>query len=92
MKKEVPDKPKLFLLFSKGYKPPIVKKSCDEDDVLIPVLVWKKQLVEFCDYEGTVMHEGKANCAVFSVREDKACKDSSLNVAKKGKFYALCMV
>ena len=91
-KKEVSDKPKLFPLFSKGYKPPVVEKSSDEDDVLIPVLVWKKQLAEFCDYEGTVMHERKANCAVFSVREDKACKDLSLNLAKKGKLYVLCMV
>ena len=82
VKKKVSDKPKLFLLFSKGYKPPIVEKSSDEDDVLIPVLVWKKQLVELCDYKGTVMHDGKANCAIFSVREDKACNDSSLNLAK----------
>ena len=29
------------------------------------------------------MHDRKANCAVFSVREDKACKDSSLNLAKE---------
>ena len=83
MKKEVSDKPKLFPLFNKGYKPPVVEKSFDEDDVLIPVLVQKKQLAEFCDYEGTVMHDGKVNCAVFSVRENKACKDSSLKLAKK---------
>ena len=83
VKKEVSDKPKLFPLSSKGYKPPIVEKSSNEDDVLIPVLVQKKQLVEFCDYKGTVMHDGKGNCAVFSVREDKACKDSSLILAKK---------
>ena len=83
VKKEVSDKPKLFPLFSKGYKPPIVEKSSDEDDVLIPVLVWKIQLAEFCDYKGTVTHDEKVNCAFFSVREDKACKDSSLNLAKK---------
>ena len=53
-KKEVSDKPKLFPLFSKGYKPPVVEKSSDEDDALIPVLVQKKQLAKFCDYEGTV--------------------------------------
>ena len=44
VQKEVSNKPKLFLLFSKGYKPPNFEKSSDEDDVLIPVLVWKKQL------------------------------------------------
>ena len=83
MKKEVFDKPKLFPLFSKEYKPPVLEKSSDEDDVLIPVLLRKKQLADFCDYEVTVMHDGKANCAVFSVREDKACKDFSLNLARK---------
>ena len=47
VKKEVSDKPKLLPLFSKGYKPPTVEKSSDEDDVLIPVSVRKKQLAEF---------------------------------------------
>ena len=68
VKKEVSDKPKLFPLFSKGYKPPIVEKSSDEDDGLIPVLLRKKQLADFYDYQGTVMHDGKANCAIFSVK------------------------
>ena len=42
VKEEVSDKPKLFPLFSKGYKPPVVEKSSNEDDVLIPVLIQKK--------------------------------------------------
>ena len=75
MKKDVPDKANLFPLFSKGHKPPVAEKSSDEDDVLISVLIQKKQLAECCDYEGIVMHDGKTNCAVFSVREDKAYKD-----------------
>ena len=88
---------KMFPLFVKGYKPPkpVDKTESDDGDILIPVLVRKHQLELYCDYESNICSEGMKDsnrCAVFSIREESAVKDSDPNVAKKGTMLCTCYV
>ena len=81
-------KKKMFPLFTKGYKPPtpVAETESDDGDILIPVLVRKRQLELYCDYEGNMSNENTKDgypCAVFSIREESGVKLSDPNVAKK---------
>ena len=60
------EKSNYFEIFQKGYKPPVQKQQTEEDETYLQVFIWKSDLENYCDYEGTVK-QGNTSGALFSI-------------------------
>ena len=73
---------KVTLKYSKkGYKPPVQKQQTEEDETYLQVFIWKSDLENYCDYEGTIKQVNTSG-ALFSIA--RKLPHAATNVANKG--------
>ena len=79
-KSNAKDSKSYFEIFQKGYKPPVQKQQTEEDETYFQVFIWKSDLENYCDYEGTIK-QGNTNGALFSIAQN--LPHAATNVTKK---------
>ena len=80
-KSNAKDSKSYFEIFQKGYKPPVQKQQTEEDETYLQVFIWKSDLENYCNYEGTIK-QANTSGALFSIAQNLL--HIATNVAKKG--------